>query len=148
MKGLPLAYNKDMQEDKEPFFDAFDTVLSSVRLFKGMVRTLTFNKDRMEKSSKMGFTNATDAADYLVRKGVPFRDAHSIIGSLVLKCIREEKSLDDLSMEEWKEGSKEFNEDIYDAISLKASVERRNSLGAPGKEAMDRAIEYYREYLS
>ena len=147
MKGLPLAYDKDMQEDKEAAFDAFDTVLSCIRLFRGMMGTISFNKDRMEKSARLGFTNATDAADYLVKKGVPFRDAHSVIGRLVLKCLSEGKSLDDLSLKEWKEESEVFEEDIYDAISLKTCIERRLTYGAPGRESMNRIVDYYREYL-
>ncbi len=147
MKGLPLAYDKDMQEDKEAAFDAFDTALSCIRLFNGMMGTISFNKGRMEKSARLGFTNATDAADYLVKKGVPFRDAHSITGRLVLKCLSEGKSLDELDLDEWKEGSAVFEEDIYDAISLKTCVERRITYGAPGRESMKGIIEYYRDYL-
>ncbi len=147
MKALPLAYDKDMQEDKEAAFDAFDTVISCVNLFTGMISTIGFNKETMERSAKLGFTNATDAADYLVKKGVPFRDAHSIVGRLILKCISLGKSLDDLSLDQWKEESEVFEDDIYEAVSLKTCVERRLTKGAPGKESMAEAIEYYREYL-
>ena len=147
MKGIPLAYNKDMQEDKELTFDAIDTVKGCLALFEGMIRTMKFNKDIMEKSAMMGFTNATDAADYLVGHGVPFRDAHSIIGRLVLYCIDKGCSIDDLSIEELKEISPVFEEDIYDAISLKTCVEKRLTIGAPGPEAMRSVIETEKEYL-
>lgn len=125
MKGIPLAYNKDMQEDKEMTFDAIDTVKSCLVLFNGMVKTMRFNKTVMEKSAVNGFTNATDAADYLVGKGVPFRDAHGIIGSLVLYCIGKNTSIDALSLEELKTISPVFEEDIYEAVSLKTCVEKR-----------------------
>ena len=140
MKGLPLAYNKDMQEDKEVAFDAFDTVKDCIRLFAGMFDTISFNKDIMAKSAMKGFTNATDAADYLVKKGIPFRDAHSYIGRLVLVCIEKDCSIEDLSIAELKEICDKFDEDVYDAISLKTCVERRLTKGAPGaiKESIDR----------
>lgn len=125
MKGLPLAYNKDMQEDKEMAFDAMDTAADCVTLFTGMIQTMKFRKDRMAKSAMNGFTNATDAADYLVGKGVPFRDAHGIIGRLVLYCIEKDTSIDALSLEELRSISDKFDEDIYDAISLKTCVEKR-----------------------
>lgn len=147
MKGLPLAYNKDMQEDKEPAFDAVDTVRSSIRLFDGMLATLKFHPEVMELSASRGFTNATDAADYLVRKGIPFRDAHGIIGRLVLYCIGHRKSIDECSLEELKQFSDKFDEDVYDAISLKACVGRRLTKGAPGKAAMDEEIKESREWL-
>ena len=148
MKGIPLAYNKDMQEDKELTFDAIDTVKGCLALFEGMIRTMKFNKEVMEKSATMGFTNATDAADYLVGRGVPFRDAHSIIGKLVLYCIDKNCSIDDLSIEELKEISPVFEEDIYEAISLKTCVEKRLTVGAPGPDAMRKVIEIQKEYLS
>lgn len=148
MKGLPLAYNKDMQEDKELSFDAFDTVKGCLVLFTGMMKTMTFKKDVMEKSAMMGFTNATDAADYLVKHGVPFRDAHSIIGRLVLACIEKNKAIDELSMEEFKEISEVFEPDIYDAISLETCVKKRLTLGAPGIEAMKKVIERNKAYLA
>lgn len=148
MKGLPLAYNKDMQEDKELTFDAIDTVKGCLALFTGMVRTMKFRKDRMEKSAMKGFTNATDAADYLVGHGVAFRDAHGIIGRLVLYCIDKQCSIEDLSMEELKAISPAFEEDVYDAISLKTCVERRLTVGAPGPETMREVIDMEREYLA
>ena len=147
MKGLPLAYNKDMQEDKEGVFDAIDTVTSCITLFTGMVDTMKFNKDVMETSAKNGFTNATDVADYLVNQGVPFRDAHTISGRLVLKCIDEDKALDDLSLEEFREESDVFQEDIYEAISMKTCVEKRLTLGAPGREAMKEVLKKNKKYL-
>ncbi|MDD3415590.1 MAG: argininosuccinate lyase [Lachnospiraceae bacterium] len=147
MKGIPLAYNKDMQEDKELAFDAFDTVKGCLALFNGMLSTITFRKDVMEKSARNGFTNATDAADYLVNHGVPFRDAHGIVGRLVLYCIEKNIALDDMSLSEYKEISPVFEEDIYEAISLKTCVEKRLTIGAPGKEAMEKVISIYKEYL-
>lgn len=147
MKGLPLAYNKDMQEDKELTFDAIDTVKNCLTLFTGMMRTMTFKKDVMEKSAMMGFTNATDAADYLVNKGVPFRDAHGIIGRLVLYCIDKNTSIDALSIEELKEISQVFEPDVYDAISLETCVKKRLTIGAPGMEAMKEVLKRNREYL-
>ena len=140
MKGIPLAYNKDMQEDKEAAFDAMDTVKHCVTLYTDMLKTLKFNKENMEKSASKGFTNATDAADYLVNKGMPFRDAHSVIGQLVLYCIDKECAIDDLRLSELKRFSELFEEDIYDAISLKTCVEKRLTIGAPSKEAMMRVI--------
>ena len=147
MKGIPLAYNKDMQEDKELTFDAIDTVKGCLALFNGMVSTMHFKKDRMENSAKNGFTNATDAADYLVGKGVPFRDAHGIVGRLVLYCIDKGISLDDMKLEEYKAISPVFEDDIYDAISMKNCVERRNTIGAPGADAMLAVIEQNKKYL-
>lgn len=147
MKGIPLAYNKDMQEDKEYTFDAIDTVKGCLSLFTGMMKTMTFHKDRMEDSAKNGFTNATDAADYLVNHGVPFRDAHGIVGQLVLLCIEKGISLDDLSLKEYQEISPAFDEDIFDAISMKTCVEKRNTIGAPGQDAMKKVIEINEAYL-
>ncbi len=147
MKGLPLAYNKDMQEDKEPVFDAIDTVKDCLALFHGMVGTMRFQKGEMERSAVNGFTNATDAADYLVGKGVPFRDAHGIIGRLVLYCIEKNTSIDALGLEELKAISPVFEEDVYEAVSLETCVEKRLTIGAPGREAMRQAIEINRAYL-
>ena len=147
MKGLPLAYNKDMQEDKEMAFDAMDTAADCITLFTGMIKTMKFCKDRMAKSAMNGFTNATDAADYLVGKGVPFRDAHGIIGRLVLYCIEKGTSIDALSLEELRSISDKFDEDIYDAISLKTCVEKRLTIGAPGEKMMKQVIEKNKVYL-
>ena len=147
MKGIPLAYNKDMQEDKELTFAAMDTVKGCLALFTGMLDTMKFNRDVMEASAKNGFTNATDAADYLVNHGVPFRDAHGIIGQLVLLCIDRGISLDELPLEDYKKISPVFQQDIYEAISMKTCVEKRNTLGAPGEEAMQRVIKANARYL-
>ena len=147
MKGIPLAYNKDMQEDKELTFDAIDTMKGCLALFTGMLSAISFNREAMEESAKKGFTNATDAADYLVSRGVPFRDAHGIVGRLVLRCIEKNQALDDLSLEEFKEASPVFDADIYEAISLKSCVEKRVTIGAPGPEAMKQVIEICRERL-
>ena len=147
MKSLPLAYNKDMQEDKEAAFDAFDTVKDCLHLFEGMLKTITFRNDVMQRSAMMGFTNATDAADYLVKHGVAFRDAHGIIGALVLKCIDKNCAIEDLSLDELKEISPVFEEDVYEAISLETCVNKRLTKGAPGKEAMNEAILRYKNAL-
>lgn len=147
MKGIPLAYNKDMQEDKELTFDAIDTVKGSLALFTGMISSMTFRNDVMEKSAKNGFTNATDAADYLVNHGVPFRDAHGIVGQLVLFCIEKGIALDDMTLSQFQAISPVFKEDIYDAISLKTCVEKRMTIGAPGQEAMKKVIEIYKRDL-
>ena len=147
MKGLSLAYNKDMQEDKEFIFDAIDTTKGCIVLFRGMLDTLTFKKDNMRASAEGGFTNATDAADYLVNHGVPFRDAHGIIGQLVLYCIDKNISLKDMSLEEYKAISPVFEEDIYDAISMETCVAKRNTVGAPGPEAMEQVIGICEKYL-
>lgn len=147
MKGLPLAYNKDIQEDKELTFDAIDTVKGCLALFTGMISTMTFRKDMMEKSARKGFTNATDAADYLVNHGVAFRDAHGIVGQLVLYGIEHNKALDDLTLEEFKAVSPVFEEDIYQAISMKTCVEKRITQGAPGRKAMEEALKAFREEM-
>ena len=148
MKGIPLAYNKDLQEDKEGVFDAIDTVSECLEMFTGMVVTMKFRRDVMEESAKKGFTNATDAADYLVRKGMPFRDAHSVIGRLVLECIDKDKSIEEMSLEELKEISSMFDEDIYEAVSMKTCVERRLTKGAPGHKVMEETVEAYKKYLA
>ncbi len=148
MKGIPLAYNKDMQEDKELTFDAIDTVKGCIALFNGMISTMKLNKENMKSSAMNGFTNATDAADYLVKNGVPFRDAHGIIGRLVLYCIDNNKAIEELTLDEFKEISPVFNDDIYDAISLETCVGKRNTIGAPGPEAMKQVIAINEEFLS
>ena len=147
MKGIPLAYNKDMQEDKEMSFDAIDTAKGCIALFTGMLSTMQFKKDNMHASAKHGFTNATDAADYLVNHGVPFRDAHGIVGQLVLYCIEKNIALDDMSLEEYKAISPVFEEDIYDAISMETCVNKRLTTGAPGKAAMEQVIQIYKQYI-
>ncbi|MDO4318023.1 MAG: argininosuccinate lyase [Lachnospiraceae bacterium] len=148
MKGIPLAYNKDMQEDKELSFDAIDTAKGCLSLFDGMLSTAVFRKEQMKKSAVGGFTNATDAADYLVNHGVPFRDAHGMIGQLVLLCIEKNCALDDLTLEEFRSVSPVFDSDIYDAISLSTCVEKRNTVGAPGKQAMEQILQKNREQLA
>lgn len=148
MKGIPLAYNKDMQEDKELTFDAIDTVKGCLALFNGMIATMTVNKDAMKASAKNGFTNATDAADYLVNHGVAFRDAHGIVGQLVLYCIEKDIALDDMTLEEYKAISPVFEEDIYEAISMETCVNKRNTIGAPGPEAMEQVIAINEDYLN
>lgn len=148
MKGIPLAYNKDMQEDKELTFDAIDTVKGCLALFTGMISTMKFNKEVMSKSARHGFTNATDAADYLVNHGVPFRDAHGIVGRIVLYCIDKGIAIDDMSLDELKAISPVFEEDIYDAISMDTCVNKRLTIGAPSKEAMMQVIAIEKEYLA
>ena len=140
MKSLPLAYNKDMQEDKEVTFDAMDTADSCLELFAGMIRTMTFNTETMRKSAANGFTNATDAADYLVGKGVPFRDAHGIIGQIVIYCDNNSKSIDECSLDELRKISEYFDEDVYDFISLKTCVDKRLTKGAPSEASMEEFI--------
>ncbi|MCL2255035.1 MAG: argininosuccinate lyase [Lachnospiraceae bacterium] len=153
MKALPLAYNKDMQEDKESAFDAFDTVKDCLDLFNGMLATTAFNQKVMERSATAGFTNATDAADYLVGRNVPFRDAHEIIGRMVIYCINKSKendtdvSIEDLTLEELKQISPHFEPDVYDFINLKACVGKRQTYGAPSPDAMNEIIDIYTEYL-
>ena len=148
MKGIPLAYNKDMQEDKELTFDAIDTVKGCILLFTGMMKTIHFKKDVMEVSAMKGFTNATDAADYLVKHGVPFRDAHGIIGQLVLYCIEQDKAIDELSIDELKAISPVFEADVYDEISLETCVNKRLTFGAPSPEVMKQVILQCRNYLA
>ena len=148
MKGIPLAYNKDMQEDKELSFDAMDTVKGCIALFNGMLATMKFNKDRMHSSANKGFTNATDAADYLVKHGVPFRDAHGIIGKIVLYCIDKGIAIDDMSLDELKAICPVFEEDIYEEISMETCVNNRLTVGAPGKAAMEQVIAQEKAYLA
>ncbi len=148
MKGIPLAYNKDMQEDKELSFDAMDTAKGCIALFNGMLATMKFNKDKMRASANNGFTNATDAADYLVKHGVPFRDAHGIVGQIVLYCIEKKIAIDDMSLEELKAISPVFEEDVYDAISMETCVNTRYTIGAPSKQAMEQVITMEEAYLN
>ena len=148
MKGIPLAYNKDMQEDKELAFDAMKTVQDCITLFDGMLATMSFNKDVMANSAKNGFTNATDAADYLVNHGVPFRDAHGIIGQVVLYCIDKGIAIDDMSLEELKAISPAFEEDIFEAISMETCVNKRLTIGAPGHDAMVNEIASCKEFIA
>jgi argininosuccinate lyase len=147
MKGLPLAYNKDMQEDKEAFFDARDTLVKGLTVFTAMLKTVTFRRDVMERGASGGFTNATDCADYLVKKGVAFRDAHKVVGELVAHCLNEDKALLDLSLEELKQFHPAFEQDVFDDLSMKACVEKRRIPGAPAPEMVERAIAKAREEL-
>jgi argininosuccinate lyase len=147
MKGIPLAYNKDMQEDKEPIFDAVDTVKLCLPVFCDMISTMKVKKDAMLKGAKGGFTNATDVADYLVKKGLPFREAHAVVGKMVAYAIEKDKALDGFSMEEFKNCSELFDEDIYDAISMTTCVNDRKVIGGPAKERTDNAIKQAITYL-
>lgn len=147
LKGIPLAYNKDMQEDKDPFFDARDTLLKSLPVFTAMLRTMTFREDIMAAGAAGGFTNATDCADYLVKKGVAFRDAHRVVGELVAYCIKANAALTDLSLSELKAFHPAFEQDVYDAMSLKACVEGRSIPGGPAPAAVQASIDEAREQL-
>ena len=147
MKGLPLAYNKDMQEDKEALFDGLDTTLLSIKTFNGMIKTMRINKDIMKTSASSGFTNATDVADYLVKKGVAFRDAHEIVGNLILYCIDEGKSIDNLSLPEFKTFSNKFENDIYKAINLLTCIEERKVIGGPSIPSINIQIEHLNNFI-
>ena len=147
MKGLPLAYNKDMQEDKEAFFDARDTLVKGLTVFTAILKTVTFRKDIMERGASGGFTNATDCADYLVKKGVAFRDAHKVVGELVAHCLSENKALLDLTLDELKQFHPAFEQDVFDDLSMIACVEKRKIPGAPAPEMVQRAIDAAREEL-
>lgn len=147
MKGLPLAYNKDMQEDKEAIFDGLDTVKMCLPVFTDMLKTLTVRKENMRKGAAGGFTNATDYADYLVKKGVPFREAHGISGKTVFYCIAKDKALEDLTLEEFKSFSPLIENDVYDAISLETCVNGRTVYGGPAKEAVEKAISNAKDFL-
>ena len=147
MKGIPLAYNKDMQEDKEALFDGLDTALLSLQTFNGMIKTMKVKKANMKKSASGGFTNATDVADYLVKKGMAFRNAHEIIGKIVLHCIDKDIAIDDLSMEEFKNFSPIFEEDIYNAIDLLTCVEERSVIGGPSSLSVKMQIEVLKKFI-
>jgi argininosuccinate lyase len=148
MKGLPLAYNKDMQEDKEALFDAHDTWTKCLIVMDGMIKTLTFRKDIMEQAAGGGFTNATDVADYLVKKGMPFREAHAVSGKVVLYCVKAEKAILDLTLAELKEFSDMFEEDVYEAASLLACVNLRKVPGGPAPEAVQASIDSAEAFLA
>ena len=139
-KGLPMAYNKDLQEDKLPAFDAADTVKASVSIFTEMISTMQVKTDNMEKAAKYGYMNATDAADYLVSKGMPFRDCHEVIGKIVLYCIGKGIAIEDMSMEEFKSFSDKFEEDIYDKISIRNCIKAKKSKGSTSFESVDAQI--------
>jgi argininosuccinate lyase len=148
MKGLPLAYNKDMQEDKEALFDALDTVKLSIKTFSGMLNTTIINKENMKKGAALGYTNATDVADYLVKKGLPFRNAHEIVGEIVLFCIKKNLAIDDLSLEELRKFSPLFEEDIYEAISLISCVEERKVIGGPSSSSIKLQLEILKKSIA
>ncbi|HEX2925493.1 MAG TPA: argininosuccinate lyase [Ruminiclostridium sp.] len=148
MKSLPLAYNKDMQEDKEAIFDAVDTVKMCLPVFSNMIDTMKVRKANMYKAAQGGFTNATDIADYLVKKGIPFRSAHEIIGKMVLYCIENNKAIDDMTMEEFKGFSEKIQEDVYNEISLEKCVSGRKLVGGPARETEEKAIENAKLFLS
>lgn len=148
MKGLPLAYNKDMQEDKEVSFDAFKTVHDCLVMYDGMLSTTKFNKETMALSAVKGFTNATDAADYLVKKGMPFRDAHKVIGELVVYCISKDMAIDDLKIDELKKFSELFDEDVYEEISLKTCVEKRLTFGGCSEASVLKTIAEEKKFLN
>ena len=148
MKGTPLAYNKDMQEDKEQIFDSIDTVKLCLPVFCDMIRTMRVNTRNMHEGAKGGFTNATDAADYLVKKGLPFRDAHAVIGNMVFYCIEHNKAIDDLTMEEMKNFSDIIEPDIYDAVSMETCVNDRSVIGGPAKKITQKAISKAEKYIN
>ncbi len=148
MKGIPLAYNKDMQEDKECIFDAVDTVKLCLPVFEKMIVSMKVNKENMLKGAGQGFTNATDAADYLVKKGMPFREAHEVIGKMVLYAIQNSKALSDFTMEEFKNCSDIIEEDIYEAISLETCVKDRKIIGGPAKEAVMHSINEGEKFIA
>ncbi len=147
MKGIPLAYNKDMQEDKEPVFDAIDTIKLCVNVFTAMIATMKINKEKMLQGAKGGFTNATDAADYLVKKGLPFREAHKVVGKMVAYALDKGKALDEMTMDEFLACSDIFDNDIYDAISMETCVNERKIIGGPAKEAVEKVIKINEEFL-
>lgn len=140
-KGLPLAYNKDLQEDKEPVFDAVDTLKASLGIFTEMISTMEVKKEKMAEAAKYGYMNATDAADYLVGKGIPFRDCHEIIGKMVLYAINKGVALDDLTLDEFKTFSPAFDEDIYDAISIENCIKAKKSEGSTSFESVKRQLD-------
>ena len=145
MKGLPLAYNKDMQEDKEPLFDTIDTVKGSLKIFVDMIREMRVNAARMLAAAAGGYSTATDVADYLVRKGMPFRDAHEVVGKTVAYCIASAKELPDLTLEEWRGFSPAFDDEIFAAITLEASVNARSATGGTARERVKAEIERAKE---
>src|SRR5699024_950157 len=141
LKGLPLAYNKDMQEDKEGMFDTVHTLMGALPIFEGMVRTMTVRTDSMEKAVQSDFSNATELADYLAAKGMPFREAHDVTGKLVFLCIQRGYYVKDLPLAELQEASELIEADIYTTLLPKTAVERRNSLGGTGFEQVKKQLE-------
>ena len=147
LKGLPLAYNKDMQEDKEAIFDAVDTVIMCLKVFTPMIRTMKVKSENMYRAAQSGFINATDLADYLTKKGMPFRSAYKIVGQIVAQCIEENCVLDELSLEKYREHSELFEEDLYNEISLETCVSKRISEGGTSVESVERQVAYIRKLL-
>jgi len=145
MKGLPLAYNKDLQEDKEAIFDALDTAKMCLSVFAPMLSTMTVHPENMRKAAAQGFINATDAADYLVKKGMPFRTAYKLTGQLVAKCIAAQQTLETLPLSEYQSLSDLFEEDIYDAVNLETCAKSRISEGGTSPESVQAQIRYLRE---
>ena len=148
MKGLPLAYNKDMQEDKEALFDAMDTVKVCLPVFAAMVNTLTVRRHNMERAAAGGFITATDCADYLVKKGMPFREAYMIVGRLVNLCIKNHETLDTLTLRDFRAMSELFDEGVYEAMSLKHCVNGRTAYGGPSKQAVNHQISLIEEFVA
>ena len=148
LKGIPLAYNKDMQEDKEAVFDAIDTVKQCLRVLTPMFATMQVLKDNMKKAALRGFINATDCADYLTKKGMPFRDAYKTVGQLVAYCVKMDKSLADLTLEEYKAHSQVFEQDVYEATSLETCVRGRKVPGGPAPEEVTRQIESIKRFIA
>ncbi len=148
LKGIPLAYNKDMQEDKESVFDACDTVKLCLQILGAMIPSMKANTDNMKKAAQQGFINATDLADYLVKKGLPFRSAYKICGQIVAKCIQSGEVLETMSLESYHEFSELFDKDLYDAIDLKTCVEKRISTGGTSVGSVEAQIEYVKEYIN
>lgn len=147
MKGLPLAYNKDLQEDKEGMFDSADTIITSLTVMNGMLSTLTVNRVNMEKSTEQDFSNATELADYLAAKGLPFRKAHELVGLLVLDCIKKGIYLQDLNLQDYQMLSPLINEDVYEVLKSRTAVSRRNSIGGTGFESLKKQIEEAKKEL-
>ena len=147
LKGLPLAYNKDLQEDKETVFDSVDTVNKCLNIFASMLKDITVNKESMLNASKTGFINATDLADYLVKKGIPFRTAYKLCGNIIAYCIKNNTVLEDLPLKTYKEFSDKFEEDVFKAIDLKTCVENRISFGGTSKQSVIKQIEYIKKIV-
>ena len=147
LKGLPLAYNKDMQEDKEAIFDSVDTVKMCLEVFAPMIATMKVNKDKTYKAAQEGFINATDLADYLTKKGMPFRAAYKIVGTTVAECIDKGCVLDTYPLDEYKKHSDLFAEDLYNEISLETCVEKRNSYGGASSQSVGKQIAFVRSRI-
>lgn len=148
MKSLPLAYNKDLQEDKEGTFDTVKTLLPALKVFNGMISTIKVNKDKMRHATENDFSNATELADYLATKGIPFREAHGIVGQLVLKGLQNHQNLQDISLDEYQKISPLIDKDVYEVLKPEVAVERRNSLGGTGFASVKKQIQIAKEELS